>query len=67
MKVYFTIPGGGTPDEALCADIPERETAYPEHTIFGILPAYDPWVPHAKGITPCNVTFELAASDAPPP
>ena len=38
-NVHLTFPGGGTAEEAHRADIPEKETAYPEQTIFGILPA----------------------------
>ncbi|MFZ4765821.1 MAG: hypothetical protein ACOYMN_12790 [Roseimicrobium sp.] len=64
-NVHFTFPGGGTLEEAQRKDIPEKENAYPEHTIFGILPAYGLWVRHAQGITLRNVTFELAATDAP--
>lgn len=65
-NVHLTFPGGGTSDEAQRKDIPEKETAYPEHTIFGILPAYGLWVRHARGIALRNVTFELAATDARP-
>ncbi|MFC5063389.1 glycoside hydrolase family 28 protein [Actinomycetospora atypica] len=61
-----TFPGGGTPDEARRAGIPEQESAYPEHTMFGVLPAYALWVRHAARLTVRDVRFALATPDARP-
>ena len=65
-NVEVTAPGGGTPDEARRADVPERETAYPEHTMFGTLPASGLWVRHAARVTVRHVHVDLAAPDARP-
>lgn len=65
-NIQITFPGGGTLADAQRSDIPEKEAAYPEHTIFGILPAYGLYIRHARGVTLRNVTFELATDDARP-
>lgn len=64
--IDITFPGGGTLDDARRAEVPELETAYPEHTMFGVLPAHGLWVRHAAGVTLRNVRFDLAAADARP-
>lgn len=65
-NIDITFPGGGTLEEARRAGVPERETAYPEHNMFAILPAYGLWVRHAARVTLRNVRFDLAAADARP-
>ncbi|WP_433786394.1 glycoside hydrolase family 28 protein [Actinomycetospora sp. CA-101289] len=62
----ITFPGGGTPDEARPTGIPEQESAYPEHTMFGVLPAHALWVRHAARVAVRDVRFGLAAPDARP-
>ena len=62
----ITFPGGGTPDEARRTGIGEQETAYPEHTMFGVLPAHALWMRHAARITVRDARFGLAAPDARP-
>ena len=65
-NVDVGFPGGGTLDEARRADIPERETAYPEHDMFGVLPASGLWVRHAARVSLHDVRFALAAADERP-
>jgi hypothetical protein len=65
-NIHVTYPGGGTLEEARRADIPERESAYPENTTFGVLPAYGFYMRHAKGITLCDVRLELEKPDLRP-
>lgn len=64
--VEVVFPGGGTPAEAARVDIPEEETAYPEHTMFGVLPASGLWMRHAAGITLRDVRLRTATPDARP-
>lgn len=65
-NVAVTFPGGGTLDEARRADVPERDNAYPEHSMFGILPTYGLYVRHAARVALRNVRFDFAAADARP-
>lgn len=65
-NIHVTYPGGGTLEEARRADIPEREKAYPDHDMFGVLPAYGFYARHARGITLHNVRFELQRPDMRP-
>ncbi len=65
-NIDITFPGGGTLDEARRADVPEHANAYPEHTMFGVLPASGLWVRHAARLTLRDVRFDLAATDARP-
>ena len=62
----ITFPGGGTPADAARPGIPELANAYPEHTMFGVLPAYGLWMRHAARITLRDVHLDLAAPDARP-
>ena len=65
-NIDVTFPGGGTLDDARRVAIPERETAYPEHTMFGTLPAYGLWVRHAARVTLRDVRVDVATADARP-
>ena len=65
-NIDITFPGGGTLDEAHRGEVPERESAYPEHTMFGVLPAHGLWVRHAARVVLRDVRFGLAAADARP-
>lgn len=62
----ITVPGGGTDGEARRSDIPELEAAYPEHTMFGVLPAAGLWMRHAARIALRDVRVDVAAPDARP-
>jgi polygalacturonase len=64
--IDITFPGGGTVDEARRNEVPEQESAYPEHTMFGVLPAHAVWVRHAARIVVRDARFGLAAADARP-
>jgi polygalacturonase len=64
--IDITFPGGGTLDEAHRGEVPEQESAYPEHTMFGVLPAHALWVRHATRVALRDVGFGLAAADARP-
>jgi polygalacturonase len=46
---------------------PERETSYPEPSMFGELPAYGFFIRHATGITLDNVAVSYLTTDMRPP
>jgi hypothetical protein len=46
--------------------VPEREDAYPEPSMFGILPAYAFYVRHASGIELSGVTVGFDEEDSRP-
>ena len=48
-NVHFVYQGGGTKENA-ALDPPERETGYPEPSMFGTMPAYGFYVRHVKGL-----------------
>ncbi|MBK7930946.1 MAG: hypothetical protein IPJ98_26770 [Bryobacterales bacterium] len=64
--IHVTFEGGGTLEEAHRTDIPERPNAYPENTMFGVLPAYGLYLRHAKGITLSNIRFAFNQPDLRP-
>ncbi|WP_433803646.1 glycoside hydrolase family 28 protein [Actinomycetospora sp. CA-084318] len=64
--LHVTTPGGGTPDDARRTGIPELPAAYPEHTMFGVLPAHGLWVRHASGIALRDVHLTPVRPDARP-
>jgi hypothetical protein len=47
-------------------DVPEREEAYPEPSMFGLLPAYGFYIRHAEGITFDNIQIHLLEPDERP-
>jgi polygalacturonase len=47
-------------------DIPERETGYPEPSMFGLLPAYGLFVRHATNVTVERFTTSFAKEDERP-
>lgn len=65
-NIHVTFPGGGTLEEARRTNIPERESAYPGHQMFGVLPAYGLYMRHARGVTLQNVRIELQSPDMRP-
>ena len=65
-NVYMTYPGNGTAAEAQRSEVPEREKAYPENTMFGVLPAYGFYLRHANRVTLHNVRLELERPDLRP-
>ena len=48
-NISLEFEGGGTREDAT-REIPERETSYPESTMFGALPAYGLYCRHVKGL-----------------
>lgn len=64
-NVRHHVVGGLTPADAV-ADPPELETAYPEPTMFGPLPAYGFFVRHASGVTLDNVEVRFDQTDTRP-
>jgi polygalacturonase len=57
--------GGLTPADA-AADPPELETAYPEPTMFGTLPAYGFFIRHVNGLNLDNVEVRYETTDTRP-
>jgi hypothetical protein len=64
-NVRQVLAGGLTPGEAV-QDPPELESAYPEPTMFGTLPAFGFFVRHAAGITMENVDIRFRQADTRP-
>jgi polygalacturonase len=64
-NVRHHMVGGFTPADAP-ANPPEMENAYPEPSMFGILPAYGFFIRHAKGIVLDNVDVKFENVDTRP-
>ncbi len=64
-NIRIRLQGGGTKDAAV-RQVPERETAYPEPGMFGVLPAYGFYMPHVNGVTMRNVAVTCAKEDLRP-
>jgi polygalacturonase len=64
VRIYYA--GGGT--EKMAATRPaERESAYPEPTMFGDMPSYGFFIRHVDGIQLNNVEVSVETDDARPP
>jgi polygalacturonase len=63
IRIFYQ--GGGTKEEAALAP-PERETNYPEPSMFGVLPAYGFYIRHAKGVEISNVEVSYLKEDERP-
>jgi len=65
-NIHIWYRGGGRPE---LADLqpPERETNYPEPSMFGELPAYGFFIHHARGIELHNVETSFANAESRPP
>jgi hypothetical protein len=57
--IRLSFDGGGTEAQA-SNQPPEKEDAYPESSMFGVLPAYGFYVRHAKGLKFAGVQLETA-------
>ncbi len=57
--------GGGTQAEA-AVEIPEKENAYPEPTMFGTTPAHGFFLRHVKGIEMSGIKVECTGAEARP-
>ena len=65
-NIDLALPGGGTAGDAKLL-LPEKESAYPEMSMFGkVLPAYGIYLRHVRGVTFRNVRTSVSASDARP-
>ncbi|GLY40555.1 exo-poly-alpha-D-galacturonosidase [Amycolatopsis sp. NBRC 101858] len=64
-NIRHHLAGGLTPGDAV-QNPPELETAYPEPSMFGTLPAYGFFIRHARGISLDNVDVRCGAPDTRP-
>jgi len=64
IRIYSV--GGGTAAQA-ARDLPEKEDAYPEPTMFGDTPSYGFFIRHVKGLRIDDVTVGYLKDDARPP
>jgi len=64
IRIYYR--GGGTAEQAALQP-PEKETDYPEPTMFGEIPAYGFFIRHVKGITMTDVEVSYLKDDVRPP
>jgi polygalacturonase len=64
-NIRLLLPGAGTAEEA-SREAPEKAEAYPECTMFGVLPAYGFFCRHVEGLTFDNVTVAWKNRDARP-
>jgi polygalacturonase len=64
IRVYYR--GGGTPAQA-ALDPPEKEDAYPEPSMFGVIPAYGFFIRHTRGLEMRDVQVGFLRGDARPP
>ena len=63
IRIFYR--GGGTKEQA-ALEPPERETNYPEPSMFGEIPAYGFFIRHAKGIELNNVEVSYLSEDLRP-
>jgi polygalacturonase len=63
VRLAFT--GGGSAKDAV-RDVPEHPEKYPEHNMFGALPAYGLYCRHVAGLTLRGVRTRYAGSEARP-
>ena len=64
IRIYYR---GGGKQELADVQPPERETNYPEPSMFGEIPAYGFFIRHAKGITLSNVEISHLSDELRPP
>jgi polygalacturonase len=65
-RVHLSYRGGGTLEDA--QRLPEELAgAYPEPSMFGILPAWGLWVRHAQGLVIDRLDLTTVTPDARPP
>jgi len=64
-NVRLLYRGGGTREDA-AREPPENETAYPEPSMFGTLPAYGFYLRHARNVTLRDVEVGFATEDLRP-
>ncbi|PYS94329.1 MAG: exo-poly-alpha-D-galacturonosidase [Acidobacteria bacterium] len=64
IRIYYQ--GGGTREQAALAP-PEKETDYPEPTMFGEMPAYGFFMRHVRGLEMDDVAVSYLRADLRPP
>lgn len=64
-NIRLLYKGGGTKADG-AVEVQERETNYPEPSMFGTIPAYGFYIRHAKGISFDNVEVGFMTPDARP-
>ena len=64
IRIHYA--GGGSGADAK-KTVDERESKYPEATMFGVLPSYGMFIRHARSITMRNIEFFTEAADDRPP
>ncbi len=64
-RIHLAYAGGGTAADA-ARQPAELADAYPEPSMFGVLPAWGLWTRHVRGLVLDRVTMETATPDARP-
>jgi polygalacturonase len=64
IRIYYK--GGGTKEQAALQP-PEKETDYPEPTMFGEMPAYGFFIRHVRGLQMSDINLRLLKEDARAP
>ena len=64
IRIYYK--GGGTKEQAALQP-PEKETDYPEPTMFGETPAYGFFIRHVRGLQMSDISLKLLKEDARAP
>ena len=69
--IKISCPGRGTKGMACIPlwrvqDVPEKESGYPEFSMFGELPSWGLYIRHAEGVTLKNVHLNVAREDFRP-
>ncbi|WP_260928850.1 glycoside hydrolase family 28 protein [Novosphingobium sp. 9] len=65
-QINLTYAGGGTASDA-ARQVPEVPNAYPEPSMFGVLPAWGLWMRDVERISLDRIALATAAPDARPP
>jgi polygalacturonase len=63
--LHLAYAGGGTPEDA-ALDPPLVPSAYPEPSMFGVVPAWALWLRDVRGVVVDNLVATLKAEDARP-
>src|SRR5438067_1620223 len=64
IRIYYK--GGGTKEQAALQP-PEKETDYPEPTMFGEIPAYGFFIRHVRGLQMSDISLKLLKEDSRAP
>jgi hypothetical protein len=65
--IQIEVPGGGRSEDAQ-VQLPEKESAYPEMSMFGpAMPAYGAYLRHVRGVSFKDVRIKVTKPDARPP